>query len=1355
MMDSTPEQKPPAMNGGDPRYGTRRSSIPFVVEFDSDEEDEPAWDHPEQAESGGESSEDHQPPAEEKSPQTPQTPQRSMRRISQISVGSDFADMAQNLDESDHNAKPKPPPFSGHHYVIPLGGLESPNQKKEKGNGSSHSRSGSNHSRSGSKHRRTGSDHSRSGSNHSRSGGRQNRQLSDSLCDVMIPPQTTLKQSQSLPVSSLQLAASRSRISSSFLESKGSRETDIYESTIQARLSRARSTGSSSSEESQTRRSQSNSSGSSKDPSSPKATYQSSLQARLSELKAQQASAEDVLRHSHREGKSRRSASKREAGRSISPIRVNPVQQPVQRSSSFSVPTHHQRRRGHYADRLKLAKQIGGAILNGDSAALEDSLHSKRSGTSEMNGNKGRFDDLGTSEHTTGDSVVKPKDNSLPEAAAAAAQTRAKLRKKHSERKDRLHRVLVKMNSAAILKSSPGAAKEISPTISPVRGLSPTRELPTRELEDTLLQPTVDDVTLNTSFRIGEGGGLFTPGQPQEDLNVKCPGKIASRDENAVAPPTSPKRFPSTVQNVGVAAMPAAGLRRTKGSLLDDDDESVGLSTIADNSVDFDTLVTKSEHSTTLDAVMKESSNQEGSSAALTTTTTLKSVASDVLLDPAKFLRRHSSTVSSSASVQTPSDDVSALTHATGLTNAQKVDRRPSLISVEETNPEEDAKTAATPFFGAALRHLQTMTAGTSDHSRTSYGSDPEEGSVTSFAGSSFAGEEDCSITSEYVASKMTGNRRGSMLGAIYEGNSGNMSLENSHTPSEALDMFEDTNINPVERKLIAQRDEMFVGRRDSMLSTTSTNSSSNSRVPRKTARRMSMGVAAPLRKNDNYQIQGRILAETGNLDNVELDHTIPPESTRTRQARRSTAGHSIASDYSHIETTSLEMANMSMAVAKIKKFSKRKRSSVKSTGSENKARRGTRDAIDLGAFAEFKLNHSTNGDDDAIQSCASSVESFITQPEKLPSQRTNSMYHYKGGNLSSEEKNEQHDRNWKALLQGHGVMLQSTGERPVLRRMYTYGAFIVCIGICLVIPLVILKGWVREDENPYPEESACRRPDLADSLQRCACNSTSAYTWDESVQSRYEDLTFLLLDQGVLDEENIPEDVESCSNENVAILWISEGDWDFYTLDVDRTVQRYVMGYFFLELGGTIWTESTLWMSESDVCDWLGLSCSGMGLTTSLHLSDNNLKGSIPSELSYISYLTKLRLDKNDNIAGTLPTTLSTLSHLYEVDLSGNGLSGNLFTGVFLGSSDSLGKNHYGAATPCQRHFIYTCLFTTEVLNISSNGLEGTIPRGFALLSKLQQLDLSSNTMGGSLPLSLGALGELRKSLSLLEQVS
>ena len=63
--------------------------------------------------------------------------------------------------------------------------------------------------------------------------------------------------------------------------------------------------------------------------------------------------------------------------------------------------------------------------------------------------------------------------------------------------------------------------------------------------------------------------------------------------------------------------------------------------------------------------------------------------------------------------------------------------------------------------------------------------------------------------------------------------------------------------------------------------------------------------------------------------------------------------------------------------------------------------------------------------------------------------------------------------------------------------------------------------------------------------------------------------------------------------------------------------------------------------------------------------------------------------------------------------------------------------------------------MFTTEVLNISSNGLEGTIPRGFALLSKLQQLDLSSNTMGGSLPLSLGALGELRKSLSLLEQVS
>ena len=89
-----------------------------------------------------------------------------------------------------------------------------------------------------------------------------------------------------------------------------------------------------------------------------------------------------------------------------------------------------------------------------------------------------------------------------------------------------------------------------------------------------------------------------------------------------MAPPASPKRFPLTIQNVGVAAMPIAHFRRTKGSMLDDDDESVGLSTIAYNSVNFDTLATKSEHSTTLETVMKESSNQEGS-AALTTTTTL------------------------------------------------------------------------------------------------------------------------------------------------------------------------------------------------------------------------------------------------------------------------------------------------------------------------------------------------------------------------------------------------------------------------------------------------------------------------------------------------------------------------------------------------------------------------------------------------------------------------------------------------------------------------------------------------------------------------------------------------------------
>ena len=127
------------------------------------------------------------------------------------------------------------------------------------------------------------------------------------------------------------------------------------------------------------------------------------------------------------------------------------------------------------------------------------------------------------------------------------------------------------------------------------------------------------------------------------------------------------------------------------------------------------------------------------------------------------------------------------------------------------------------------------------------------------------------------------------------------------------------------------------------------------------------------------------------------------------------------------------------------------------------------------------------------------------------------------------------------------------------------------------------------------------------------------------------------------------------------------------------------------------------------------------IGASNSLSWRDCYLNGTIPTELGYLSELTRLTLSTN-KLTGTIPTELGRLSELTELELSNNALNGT--------NSAELGL-----------------LSDLAVLYLFFNRLTGTIPTEFGLLSNLGSLPVNSLFLTGTVPsLDLSTAERLRR---------
>ena len=77
-----------------------------------------------------------------------------------------------------------------------------------------------------------------------------------------------------------------------------------------------------------------------------------------------------------------------------------------------------------------------------------------------------------------------------------------------------------------------------------------------------------------------------------------------------------------------------------------------------------------------------------------------------------------------------------------------------------------------------------------------------------------------------------------------------------------------------------------------------------------------------------------------------------------------------------------------------------------------------------------------------------------------------------------------------------------------------------------------------------------------------------------------------------------------------------------------DRTLnlQRYILALLCVSTGGDEWVNNDKWMSSVSECEWHGVSCDSFeGMIDGIDLSNNNLKGSLLSELGELRGVERL----------------------------------------------------------------------------------------------------------------------------------
>ena len=192
-----------------------------------------------------------------------------------------------------------------------------------------------------------------------------------------------------------------------------------------------------------------------------------------------------------------------------------------------------------------------------------------------------------------------------------------------------------------------------------------------------------------------------------------------------------------------------------------------------------------------------------------------------------------------------------------------------------------------------------------------------------------------------------------------------------------------------------------------------------------------------------------------------------------------------------------------------------------------------------------------------------------------------------------------------------------------------------------------------------------------------------------------------------------------------------------------DSPEDRAVLVALYNATDGDNWTNNTNWLSDEPMRDWHGVTTDVDGRVAGLSLSENQLRGKIPTKLGDLPNLTRLFLGFNQ-LTGEIPADLGNLASLERLYLGGNRIGGRIppelgdltnLTELWLGD----GLNLTGEI-PSE----LSRLIRLEVLDLGDGAMNGAIPAWLGDLTGLQKLYLDGNRFAGQVPAELGNLSHL-----------
>jgi Leucine-rich repeat (LRR) protein len=208
-----------------------------------------------------------------------------------------------------------------------------------------------------------------------------------------------------------------------------------------------------------------------------------------------------------------------------------------------------------------------------------------------------------------------------------------------------------------------------------------------------------------------------------------------------------------------------------------------------------------------------------------------------------------------------------------------------------------------------------------------------------------------------------------------------------------------------------------------------------------------------------------------------------------------------------------------------------------------------------------------------------------------------------------------------------------------------------------------------------------------------------------------------------------------------------TEGNW--YGINADST-SVYEIWLYDNNLNGTIPSElgnlanlQVLFLASNQLIGPIRPELGNLANLSKLNLDGNQLSGEIPKELGELSCLQYLDLDDNNYLTGNIPPELGDLVNLIELDLNDNQLIGTIPSqlGKLINLVElELDNNQLTGDIPPE----LGNLVNLVLLELSENQLSGTIPYQLGDLIYLEYLDLNENQLTGNIPPELGNLASL-----------